>query len=79
MKFGQNSQKLVYESQFNVRTWTFLGERTLIGIFSENMTDRPIFSRINKNSADKVHKPTIQKSKIIKKSFFQKIDSKGVP
>ena len=42
------------------------------------MTDRPIFGRINQNSADKVHKPTIQKSKIIKKWFFQKIDSKGV-
>ena len=42
------------------------------------MTDRPIFGRINQNSADKVHKPTIQKSKIIKKWFFQKIDAKGV-
>ena len=47
-------------------------------IFSENITDRPIFGRINQNSADKVHKPTIQKSKIIKKWFFQKIDAKGV-
>ena len=41
------------------------------------MTDRPIFGRINQNSADKVHKPTIQKSKIIKKWFFQKIDAEG--
>ena len=78
MEFGQNSQKLVYGSKFNELASTFLGERTLIGIFSENMTDRPIFGRINQNSADKVHKPTIQKSKIIKKWFFQKIDSKGV-
>ena len=52
--------------------------RSYKGIFSENMTDRPIFSWINQNSADKVHKPTIQKSKIIKKWFFQKIDAKGV-
>ena len=79
MEFEENSQKLVYGSKFNVRSWTFLGERTLRGIFSENMTDRPIFGRINQNSADKVHKPTIQKSKIIKNWFFQKIDSKGVP
>ena len=77
MEFGENSQKLVYGSKFNVRTGTFLGERTLIGIFSENMTDRPIFGRINQNSADKVHKPTIQKSKIIKKWFSQKIDAEG--
>ena len=42
------------------------------------MTDRPIFGRINQNSADKIHKPTNEKSKIIKKWFFQKIDSKGV-
>ena len=41
------------------------------------MTDRPVFGRINQNSADKVHKPTIQKSKIIKKWFFQKIDAEG--
>ena len=47
------------------------------GIFPENMTDRPVFGRINQNSADKVHKPTIQKSKIIKKWFFQKIDAGG--
>ena len=79
MEFGENSQKMVYGNKFNVRTAAFLGERTLIRIFSENMTDRPIFGRINQNSADKVHKPTIQKSKIIKKWFFQKIDSKGVP
>ena len=72
MEFEENSQKLVYGSKFNVRTAAFLGERTLIGIFSENMTDRPIFGRINQNSADKVHKPTIQKSKIIKKWFFFK-------
>ena len=75
MEFGGNSQKLVYGSKFNVRSATFLGERTLRGIFSENMTDRPIFGRINQNSAGKVHKPTIQKSKIIKKWFFQKIDA----
>ena len=36
------------------------------------MTDRPVFGRINQNSADKVHKPTIQKSKIIKKNDFLK-------
>ena len=48
------------------------------GIFSENMTDRPIFGRINQDSADKVHKPTIKKWKIIKKWFFQKTDAKGV-
>ena len=53
--------------------------RNYKGIFSQNMTDRPIFGWINKNSAVKVRKPTIQKSKIIKKWFFQKIDSKGVP
>ena len=41
------------------------------------MTDRTVFGRINQNSADKVHKPTIQKSKIIKKWFFQKIDAEG--
>ena len=52
--------------------------RNYNSIFSENMTDRPIFGRINQNSADKVHKPTNEKSKIIKKWFFQKIDSKGV-
>ena len=52
--------------------------RSYKGIFSENMTVRPIFGRINQNSADKVHKPTIQKSKIIRKWFFQKIDAKGV-
>ena len=57
---------------------TFSMGRSYKGIFSENMTDRPIFGRINQNSADKVHKPTIQKSKIIKKWFFQKIDAKGV-
>ena len=67
MEFEENSQKLVYGSKFNVQTKKILGERTLIGIFSEIMTDRPIFGRINQNSADKVHKPTIQKSKIIKK------------
>ena len=32
MEFGGNSQKLVYGSKFNVRTATFLGERTLIGM-----------------------------------------------
>ena len=42
------------------------------------MTHRPVFGRINQNSADKVHKPTIQKSKIIKKWFSQKIDAEGV-
>ena len=52
--------------------------RSYKDIFSENMTDRPIFGRINQRSADKVHKSTIQKSKIIKKWFFQKIDAKGV-
>ena len=54
--------------------------RSYKGIFSENMTDRPIFGRINQDSADKVHKPTIKKSKIIKKKkwFFQKTDAKGV-
>ena len=41
------------------------------------MTNRPVFGRINQNSADKVHKPTIQKSKIIKKWFFQTIDAGG--
>ena len=41
------------------------------------MTDRPVFDRINQNSADKVHKPTIQKSKIIKQWFFQTIDAGG--
>ena len=51
--------------------------RSYKGIFYENMTDRPIFGRINPNSADKVHKPTIQKWKIIKKWFFQKIDAGG--
>ena len=51
--------------------------RSYKGIFSENMTDRPIFGRINQNSADKVHKPTIKKSKIIKKWFFQTIDAGG--
>ena len=52
--------------------------RSYKGIFFENITDRPIFGRINQNSAAKVHKPTIQKSKIIKKSFFRKIDGNGV-
>ena len=52
--------------------------RSYKGIFSENITDRPIFGRINQNSAAKVHKPTIQKSKIIKKSFFRKIDANDV-
>ena len=52
--------------------------RSYKGIFSENITDRPIFGRINQNSAAKVHKPTIQKSKIIKKSFFHKIDANDV-
>ena len=52
--------------------------RSYKGIFSENITNRPIFGRINQNSADKIHKPTNEKSQIIKKCFFQKIDSKGV-
>ena len=78
MEFGENSQKLVYGSKFNELIATFLCERTLIGTFSEHMTDRPIFGRINQNFADKIHKPTNEKSKIIKKWFFQKIDSKGV-
>ena len=72
MEFQENSQKLVYESKFNVRTATFLGERTLRGIFSENMIDRPIFGRINQNSADKVHKPTIRKIENYKKIIFSK-------
>ena len=41
------------------------------------MTDRTVFDQINQNSADKVHKPTIQKSKIIKQWFFQTIDAGG--
>ena len=72
MEFEENSQKLVYGSKFNVRTAAILGERTLIGIFSENMTDRPIFGRINQNSAAKVHKPTIQKIENYQKYFFSK-------
>ena len=52
--------------------------RSYKGIFSENITDRPIFGRINQNSAAKVHKPTIQKPKIIKNWFFQKSDAEGV-
>ena len=52
--------------------------RSYKGISSENITDRPIFGRINQNSAAKVHKPTIQKSKIIKNSFFRKFDAEGV-
>ena len=56
---------------------TFWVGRSYKGTCSENITNRPIFGRINQNSADKVHKPTIQKSKIIKKWFFQKIDAEG--
>ena len=52
--------------------------RSYKGICSENITDWPIFGRINQNSATKVHKPTIQKWKIIKKSFFHKIDANDV-
>ena len=47
-------------------------------IFSENITDWPIFGRINQHSAPKVVKPTNQKSKIIENWFFQKIVPKGV-
>ena len=72
MEFGENSQKLVYASKFNIRSATFLGERTLIGIFSENMTDRPIFGRIYQNSADKIDKPTIQKIENYQKIIFFK-------
>ena len=52
--------------------------RSYKGIFFKNITDRPIFGRINQNSAAKVHKPTIQKSKIIKKLFFHKIYANDV-
>ena len=52
--------------------------RSYKSIFSENITDRPIFGRINQNSAVKINKFTIQKSKIIKNSFFRKIDPKNV-
>ena len=36
------------------------------------MTDRPIFVRTNQNSPDKVHKPTIPKSKIYQKIIISK-------
>ena len=52
--------------------------RSYKSIFSENITDRPIFGRINQNSAVKINKLTIQKSKIIKNSFFRKIDPNSV-
>ena len=52
--------------------------RSYKGILSENITDRPIFGRINQNSAAKVHKPTIKKSKIMKKSFYRKTDANNV-
>ena len=52
--------------------------RSYKGICPENITNRPIFGRINQNSATKVHKPTIQKSKIIKNWFFQKSDADDV-
>ena len=57
---------------------TFWLRRSYKDIFSENITNQPIFGRINQNSAAKVHKPTIQKSKIIKNWFFQKSDAEGV-
>ena len=71
-------ETLSYRGKKCELTASFWMGRSYKGIFSENITDRPIFGRINQNSAAKVHKPTIQKSKIIKKSFFHKIDANDV-
>ena len=52
--------------------------RSYESILSENKADQPISGWKNQNSATKVYKPTIEKFKNIKNSFYQIIDSECV-
>ena len=68
MEFGQKAQKLVYGSQFNVRTWTFLGETFERYAFRKYIAWSRMVPKIT-FSISKLPKSVFENGKIVKFQF----------